>query len=216
MPYPRFEKLGEEKKQLIMRTALEEFGKHSFSEASLNHISKTAGLSAGALYYYFENKEDLFSSAIQHAFQRFLSSVGDVRERFRTGDYWGEIERLVLVRLKLTLEEPDSMAILDRLLGMEASEQSAQVERLFKEQIQEYLRSVFVIGVEQGEIRTDLPEDYLFSVQLQLVFILHQWIARNGDYFDQHSPESDEVRAFVNKAIGLTRASLQPPPAPLA
>ena len=85
MPYPRFEKLGEEKKQLIIGTALEEFGKRSFDQASLNQISKSAGLSAGALYYYFENKEDLFSSAIQHAFEKFLNRVGDVRERFRTG-----------------------------------------------------------------------------------------------------------------------------------
>ena len=212
MPYPRFEKLGEEKKQLIIGTALEEFGKRSFDQASLNQISKTAGLSAGALYYYFENKEDLFSSAIQHAFEKFLSRVGDVRERFRTGDYWGEIERLVLTRLRLTLEEPDSMAMLDRLLGIEASEQSAQVERLFKEQAREYLRNIFNIGVEQGEIREDLPEDYLFNVQLQLAFIMHQWIARNWDYFDQHSPESEEVRTFVHKAIGLTRAALQPQP----
>ncbi len=210
MPYPRFEKLAEEKKQLIMRTALEEFGKHSFSQASLNHISKTAGLSVGALYYYFENKEDLFSSAIQHAFEKVFSSVGDIREHFRTGDYWEGIERLVLIRLKLTLEEPDSMAMFDQLLRIGGARESAEVERLFKEQAEEYLRSIFRIGVEQGEIRKDLPEDYLFSVQLQLAFVLHQWIARNWDYFDRRSPESDEVRAFVNKAIGMTRAALQP------
>ncbi len=210
MPYPRFEKLGEEKKQLIMSTVLEEFGRKSFDQASLNQISRSAGLSTGALYYYFENKEDLFSSAIQHALEKFISRVGDVRERVRTGDYWGEIERLVLARLKLTLEEPDSMAMLDRLLRIEDSGESAQVERLFKEQIQKYLRRIFDVGVERGEIRRDLPEDFLFAVHSQLAFVVHQWVARNWDYFDRHSPESEEVKTFVNKAVGLIRAALKP------
>ncbi len=210
MAYPRFEKLGEEKKQLIMGTALEEFGRNSFDQASLNQISKSAGLSTGALYYYFENKEDLFSSAIQHAVEKFISRAGDVRERVRTGDYWGEIERLVLARLKLTVEEPDSMAMLDRLLRIEESGQSAQVERLFKEQIQRYLRGIFDIGVERGEIRRDLPDDFLLAVHSQLVFVVHQWVARNWDYFDRHSPESEEVKTFVNKAIGLIRVALRP------
>jgi AcrR family transcriptional regulator len=210
MTYPRFEKLDEEKKQLIMGTALEKFGRNSFDQASLNQISKSAGLSTGALYYYFENKEDLFSSAIQHAMEKFLSRVGDVRERVRTGDYWGEIERLVLARLKLTLEEPESMAMLDRLLRIEDSGESAQVERLFKEQIQKYLRRIFDVGAERGEIRRDLPEDFLFAVHSQLVFVVQQWVARNWDYFDRHSPESEEVKTFVNKAIGLIRAALKP------
>jgi TetR/AcrR family transcriptional regulator len=210
MPYPRFEKLGEEKKQLIMSTALDEFGKRNFTQASLNKISKKAGLSAGALYYYFENKEDLFSTTIQHAFQNFTNYVGDIRERFRGGDYWEEIEQLALTRLELSLEHPETMEILDKLLETESSEESAQIERQFKDQAQNFIRTIFNIGIELGEVRKDLPESFLFKVHLNLAFLINQWMASNRDHFDQYSPQSKDVQEFVNKAIGMIRLALQP------
>lgn len=60
MPKATFFNLPEEKKRRIYNAAVREFATRRFSEASLNHIVKSAGIPWGSFYQYFEGKEDLF------------------------------------------------------------------------------------------------------------------------------------------------------------
>ncbi len=55
MPYKRFDELDPIKKQSIIDKSIEAFAENSFKAASLNGISREVGISAGALYYYFED-----------------------------------------------------------------------------------------------------------------------------------------------------------------
>lgn len=60
MPTSTFFNLTEEKKKKIIEAAKKEFLEHSFYDASINRIIKDAGISRGAFYMYFQNKEDIF------------------------------------------------------------------------------------------------------------------------------------------------------------
>lgn len=60
MPKSTFNNLSDEKKERIFDAALQEFSTRRFSEASLNHIIKNAGIPKGSFYQYFESKEDLY------------------------------------------------------------------------------------------------------------------------------------------------------------
>ena len=60
MPKATFFNLPEEKIRRIHNAAVQEFATRRFSEASLNHIMKSAGIPWGSFYQYFEGKEDLF------------------------------------------------------------------------------------------------------------------------------------------------------------
>ena len=52
----------------IVKAAKEEFLQHGFSKASLRQIAKNAGLSTGALYTRYENKDELFASLVKDMF----------------------------------------------------------------------------------------------------------------------------------------------------
>ncbi|MDO5718635.1 MAG: TetR/AcrR family transcriptional regulator [Tissierellia bacterium] len=54
-----------ETKFRLMNTAKEEFLKYGFKNASLRSICKKADMTTGALYFLFENKDDLFISIIK-------------------------------------------------------------------------------------------------------------------------------------------------------
>ena len=60
MPTNTFFNLPIEKKEKIINAAKSEFVEYSFHDASINKIIKSAGISRGSFYMYFENKEDLF------------------------------------------------------------------------------------------------------------------------------------------------------------
>jgi AcrR family transcriptional regulator len=55
----QFEVIRKESKQKILNAALEVFAKHGYHSSSVGLIAKTAGVSQGLLYNYFESKEEL-------------------------------------------------------------------------------------------------------------------------------------------------------------
>ena len=61
-----FRKLPDEKRLFILNTAAEIFARDGYHEAAIADICKNSGISNGALYKYFNNKEDLFLSIIDY------------------------------------------------------------------------------------------------------------------------------------------------------
>lgn len=51
-------------KQRLIECARHEFLEKSYLKASLRSICKKAGVTTGALYFFFQNKEDLFSAVV--------------------------------------------------------------------------------------------------------------------------------------------------------
>jgi len=53
-----------EKRKLLIESAKKEFMERGYSKASLRNICANAGMTTGALYFFFNNKEDLFDSIV--------------------------------------------------------------------------------------------------------------------------------------------------------
>ena len=66
-PYKKaFAKIADEKRLRILDTATYVFAEKGFVGANINIIAKEAGVSIGAMYNYFDTKEDLFLTVIDH------------------------------------------------------------------------------------------------------------------------------------------------------
>jgi TetR/AcrR family transcriptional regulator len=64
-----FLKLPAKKQLAILNAAAEIFAKEGYHHASISDICKNAGISNGALYKYFDNKEDLFLCIINYGIE---------------------------------------------------------------------------------------------------------------------------------------------------
>ena len=53
-----------EKRKLLIEAAKKEFLEKGYNKASLRNICAKAGMTTGALYFFFANKEDLYSSIV--------------------------------------------------------------------------------------------------------------------------------------------------------
>lgn len=60
MPKQTFLNLSEEKRQIILNAAIEEFADFGFEASSINRIVANSGISKGSFYQYFEDKMDVF------------------------------------------------------------------------------------------------------------------------------------------------------------
>lgn len=57
---------------LILRAAREVFGRRGFYAATIEDIAAEAGLSNGAIYYNFKDKEDLFLALLDERIEERL------------------------------------------------------------------------------------------------------------------------------------------------
>lgn len=69
---PRTEKqyqlIREEKRELILNTALEFFAQQGFHSTSIDQIAKKAGISKGLIYNYFESKNSILNEILKTGF----------------------------------------------------------------------------------------------------------------------------------------------------
>lgn len=71
MPSSRFLKLPEEKRSKILQAVRAELAEFPVNELSINRIIRSADISRGSFYQYFEDKEDL----LEYVFSDFKQAV---------------------------------------------------------------------------------------------------------------------------------------------
>src|SRR5437763_17205259 len=86
----------------IVEAAFAVFAEKGFAAARLDEIAARAGVSKGALYLYFETKEELFRAVVEQAIAPNLQAVRAMIAA-HPGPIW-DLLRLVPGRLALLLE----------------------------------------------------------------------------------------------------------------
>lgn len=90
-----------ETKEWILHSAREEFSAHGFQHSSLRRICSSAGVTTGALYFFFTGKDDLFEtilSGVTEPFLRFMQAhYAAEAEAFQQGGTEAEEEDLDVV-----------------------------------------------------------------------------------------------------------------------
>lgn len=64
-----------ETREKLLVSAKQEFLKNGFEKASLRVICKNAGLTTGALYFFFQNKEDIFDCLVKDSAVEFKNML---------------------------------------------------------------------------------------------------------------------------------------------
>jgi len=70
----------EEKKELIMKTALNLFAKQGFYNTTIADIAKEMGMSVGNMYNYFPSKESLAKELLIYSSKRFGNEIKKINE----------------------------------------------------------------------------------------------------------------------------------------
>ncbi len=71
----QFDDIRKQKKQLIMNTALELFAENGFHATSISQIARTAKISKGLTYNYFESKNDILEEIMEQGFNEIYDNL---------------------------------------------------------------------------------------------------------------------------------------------
>ena len=74
----RWERRPDDRPQEILDAALKVFAERGYRNTRLEDIGEAAGVTKGAIYHYFANKEELLLRAIEHRREEALGRIEDV------------------------------------------------------------------------------------------------------------------------------------------
>ena|GEM_PF-340744 len=203
MPLPRFAKLDEQKKADILLVASEEFAALGYEKASLNTIIARCGMSKGAMYYYFSDKDDLYRTVLEEFLEElFKIWTGGSGDRHRPFDevqtreaYWEEWAAHYRRSLHHYLKNPVYGEIFHRCLRSRASGTSHPALTEVAEQIREWIAAVLKRGERLGAVRNDLPEGLLLDTAFGMLEGFDRWIFR--EWANLSEEEIDEIAGLV-------------------
>ena len=204
MPLARFERLEPERRRKLIEAATQEFAAQGYDGASLARIARLAGLSKPAIYYYFEDKGDIYSTVVREAWRRLSPPTQLEFQSLDAGSFWPALESFHLASFERTREEPWLIAAW-KLAYHPPPASAGAVAEVF-EAGRAFLSALVRRGQELGVVRADLPEDLLIALFTGADNAADHWLV---DRWDDLGPE--EVERLSRRAFDTMRGLLAPP-----
>jgi len=178
-----------DKRELILRAAITQFARRGFFQAQVADVAREAGVAAGTVYLYFENKDDLLISIFEQTMRdaidearRALEGVADPVERLR---------RLARVHLGRLGQDRDLAVVFQ----VELRQSTKFMERFSSTLLQDYLQAIGeaiaeaqTAGLFRREVSPSLAAKMLYGALDEMAT---NWILSRRRY--RLAAQADEV-----------------------
>ena len=200
MPLPRFQKLAADKKRAILAAAAEEFGERGFAEASFNRVIERAGISKGAMYYYFADKDDLYETVLDTAITEWFAHVGMPSSASTPAEFWRGCEETYERSLSFMLADPMNGALCLAITRARTRLEGHAALLELGRRMHEWTTALVHHGREIGAVRDDVPEALMVEVAMSLIEAGDRWLATQI-----HALSPSEVGATAKTMVGLMK-----------
>jgi AcrR family transcriptional regulator len=163
--------------QRLLSHATELFAKKGFDRTSVQEIVEAAGVTKGAMYHYFDSKDDL----LYEIYARVLREQTDQLEKVAVTE--------APLRERLTAAASDVVVstianLDDNTIFMQSmhqlSDEKRKAVRAERRKYHERFRSLIEEGQASGEFRGDKPADVVVDFFFGSVHHLGSWYRRTG------------------------------------
>jgi AcrR family transcriptional regulator len=191
--------VSETRKRQILEAAMKVFSRQGFHEARMDDIVQEAGLSKGALYWYFKSKDEVIMAILDGLFERELSGLKDLQ------DQEGPASDLLREFMQLTIRELKQMT---RLLPIAyefyaLAFRNRTVREATKRYLQTYINLLTPLiqrGIDQGAFRPVNPGETAIAIGAMIEGALLLWV------FD---PERVDLERQLNHAMTIFLSGLE-------
>lgn len=186
--------MPENKKDRIIKAAIQVFAKHGYERGTVSEIAKLANIAKGSFYQYYGSKEEIIYDLFDMIFSKFMASWKKIVEADATPEK--KIELLIDQTFKdlnniLEEENVTTMILIFEIMFMlfrkSINERdNNEIEEFFR-QYYDILIPIFKKGKEQGYFREDLDPKYLAYLIFSMVdgFGIHFLIQKDNYNVDK-------------------------------
>jgi len=161
---PKWRRRSEARPGEIVQAALEVFAEKGFAAAKLDEIAARAGISKGALYLYFETKEDIFRAVVREAVVPNLTMVEAALSQSTIA--FPDLVQMLFTRIAVMVETSRLGAVAKLVIG--ESRNFPELARVWHDEVVSRALGALTKALEKaqvrGEIRLGDPRLQAFSI----------------------------------------------------
>lgn len=200
MPKQTFFNLSEEKRQRIIKAALNEFADHQYLKTSINRIIEQAEISKGSFYQYFENKKDLYKYIIDQATETKMKFLRQKLQDYQKHDFFRLLRELFIAGIQLRNRHPLISKIGDRLLSGENEALKNEVYAETRPKSNQFFEMVLKKAVKNEQIEPKI------DIKFTAFMLTNLSISISNYFFENHDPNNlDEIMDYVDKMLYIMK-----------
>lgn len=184
------EQIRQEKRKLIIETAMRLFADEGYAHTSIHQIAKAAVIAKGLIYSYFESKEALLREVVKYGMERSFGA-------FDMSQPWTK-ERIVAFieyGIEVTRREADFMKVYMRL-GLQPGIQDVMMQDEHMQYSQNYVMALFQALGENA------AEEMMYLTSLVKGFSLVYLFSPNPESFPFDALKERVVNEY-RKKLGM-------------
>ncbi len=161
----------------VARAAVELFARQGYAATSVQQIVEAAGVTKGAMYHYFESKDDLLFGIYDRLLTLQKARLDEITAR---GGAVDDVLRAICVDVVETsiayLAEGTVYFRSAHMLSAPRQQEVTRRRRAYHDEVAEVIQR----GQHQGLFRTDIPVPVLIAHFFSDVHYLSQWYSPSG------------------------------------
>ena len=131
MAFEAFEKLSDDKKELILSAGMKEFSQKPYKEASTDSITKACGISKGLLFHYFGSKKEFYFFCLERAMEKLTAQAQSKEE---ANDFYDILFSSMDQKFALCIHYYDEM----HMVNMASRDAATEIVQQKAEMMQKY------------------------------------------------------------------------------
>lgn len=163
-PSPKWRRRKDARPAEIVSAAYEVFAEKGFAAARLDDIAARAGVSKGALYLYFETKQDIFEAVVRDAVGANLDAIEAMADAYQ-GPF-EDLLRMMVPRIAGLAADSPLGKVLKMVIG--ESGNFPEIARIWHDKLISralgLLSGLIARAQERGEIRPGDPRNHAISI----------------------------------------------------
>lgn len=153
-------KLDPEKRDRIINSALDEFGRNSYEKASTNNIVKNAGISKGLLFHYFKNKRELYDHLEKFVLKKMIDTILEETD-FGESDIFNRIKQIAIIKMEVLARYP-GIEIFSKAIYNEKS--LVDIKKMVEEMIPDIYHQIYVKNIDMSRFKDGLDFDKAIKI----------------------------------------------------
>ena len=143
-------------RERILDAARQRFIQQGYQGLSMRQIAQAVGVSKPAIYYHFQDKEQLFLAVID----AYLDEMEDLLDRIRDEDGTARHQITSIVRdiLSLPVEKRAAIHLASQDMAQLSRESQAAIHQAYREKFSGKIQDILRAGIQKGELRPVDPE----------------------------------------------------------
>jgi len=202
MPNQTFFNLPDDKRQMIVRAAMEEFSKASYSEASTNQICKKGQMAKGSFYQYFQDKQDLYDYVMTLANSVKIEFFAKSLEQLPNMGLLDQVKLVYVKGVEFARKHPMYAALGDKF----SKETDEAAKSAVLEGTVQQAGTFFEVLIQQGKSRGEIVESVSTVALAKLLQTLNQTVYEHmleqyGSVDYEHHEK--EMHVFVEELLDI-------------